>query len=171
MEKRYTDMRNAMLTFRASPTGRAMAFLKGRLDSVTDIQTKVMALQTVGYSLAAMIFLIGALNIVNTALSSAAERKREFAMLEVVGMTDEQMRRMLLTESLYSGGVAVLITVCGGFPLMAVIIDTAMEALVPLNWVSGGIMLAVCIAVSVLSGLAVFRLTKSAAVVERIKVE
>ena len=46
-----------------------------------------------------------------------------------------------------------------------------MNALVSLNWLSGVIMLAVCIAVSVLSGLAVFRLTKSAAVVERIKVE
>ena len=37
--------------------------------------------------------------------------------------------------------------------------------------ISGVIMLAVCIAVSILSGLAVFRLTKSSAVVERIKVE
>jgi len=171
MQNRYTDMRNSMLTFRVSPTDRADAFVKGRLDSVTDIQTKVMALQTVGYSLAAMIFLIGTLNIVNTALSSATERKREFAMLEAVGMTDRQMMRMLLTESLYSGGAAVLITVGMGFPLIAVIINTAMDALVSLHWLSGVIMLAVCIAVSILSGLAVFRLTKSAAVVERIKVE
>ena len=78
---------------------------------------------------------------------------------------------MLLTESLYSGGAAVLITVGIGFPLIAIIINTAMNALVSLNWQSGVIMLMVCIAVSVLSGLAVFRLTKSAAVVERIKVE
>ena len=35
----------------------------------------------------------------------------------------------------------------------------------------GIVMLVICIAVSVLSGLIVFRLTKSAAVVERIKVE
>jgi len=88
-----------------------------------------------------------------------------------VGMTDRQMMRMLLTESLYSGGAAVLITVCIGFPLIAIIINTAMNALVSLNWLSGVIMLMVCIAVSVLSGLAVFRLTKAAPVVERIKVE
>lgn len=60
---------------------------------------------------------------------------------------------------------------CIGFPLIAVIINTAMDALVTLHWQSGIMMLTVCIAVSVLSGLAVFRLTKSAAVVERIKVE
>ena len=147
------------------------AGIGGRMDGLYQMKQTVMAIQTVGYSLAAMIFLIGVLNIVNTALSSASERKREFAMLEAVGMTDRQMRRMLLTESLYSGGVAVLITVCIGFPLIAVIINTAMDALVSLNWLSGVLMMAVCIVVSVLSGMMVFRLTKSAAVVERIKVE
>jgi len=147
------------------------AHIDGRMDGFAEMEQNIGAIQTVGYSLAAMIFLIGALNIVNTALSSATERKREFAMLEAVGMTDRQMMRMLLTESLYSGGVAVLITVGIGFPLIAVIINTAMDALVSLHWLSGVIMLAVCIAVSILSGLAVFRLTKSSAVVERIKVE
>jgi len=152
-------------------TIRAGASVRGRYDNLDDMKQTVVSLQTVGYSLAGMIFLIGALNIVNTALSSATERKREFAMLEAVGMTDRQMMRMLLTESLYSGGAAVLITVGIGFPLIAVIINTAMDALVSLNWLSGVIMLAVCIAVSVVSGIAVFRLTKSSAVVERIKAE
>lgn len=147
------------------------AYIDGRLDGLAEMEENMLAIRTVGYSLAGMIFLIGALNIVNTALSSAAERKREFAMLEAVGMTDKQMMRMLLAESLYSGGTAVVITLCVGFPSIALIVNTAMDALVPLSWMSGLIMLAVCIAVSVLSGLAVFRLTKSAAVVERIKVE
>ena len=147
------------------------AGIDGRMDNFDQMKQTVLSIQTVGYSLAGMIFLIGALNIVNTALSSAAERRREFAMLEAVGMTDKQMMRMLLTESLYSGSVAVLITVCVGFPLIAIIINTAMNALVSLNWLSGVLMMAVCIAVSILSGMAVFRLTKSAAVVERIKVE
>ena len=147
------------------------AGIDGRMDNLDNMKQTVLSIQTVGYSLAAMIFLIGALNIVNTALSSATERRREFAMLEAVGMTDRQMMRMLLTESLYSGGAAVLITVCIGFPLIAIIINTAMNALVSLNWLSGVIMLAVCITVSILSGLAVFRLTKSAAVVERITIE
>ena len=157
-----TDRREIVMSY---------ATIDGRLDQFTEMEQNLCAIETVGYSLAAMIFLIGALNIVNTALSSATERRREFAMLEAVGMTDWQMMRMLLTESLYSGGAAVLITVGIGFPLIAIIINTAMNALVSLNWLSGVIMLMVCIAVSILSGLAAFRLTKSAAVVERIKVE
>ncbi len=166
----YDALYNSMFTTQREIVA-AYAHIDGRLDGFAEMEQNIRAIQTVGYSLAAMIFLIGALNIVNTALSSAAERKREFAMLEAVGMTDKQMMRMLFTESLYSGGVAVLITACIGFPLIALIINTAMDALVTLHWLSGVIMLAVCIVVSVLSGLAVFRLTKSDAIVERIKVE
>lgn len=147
------------------------ADIGGRMDGLEQTKQTVLAIQTVGYSLAAMIFLIGTLNIINTALSSVSERKREFAMLEAVGMTDKQMRRMLLTESLYSSGVAVLLTVCVGFPLISVIIHTAMDGLVSLHWLSGVCMMAVCMMVSILSGIAVFRLTKSTAVVERIKME
>ena len=166
----YDALYNSMFTTQKEIVA-AYAHIDGRLDGFAEMEENIRAIQTVGYSLAAMIFLIGALNIVNTALSSVAERKREFAMLEAVGMTDRQMMRMLLTESLYSGGVAILITVGIGFPSIALIVNTAMDALVTLHWLSGVIMLAVCIAVSVLSGLAVFRLTKSDAVVERIKVE
>ena len=57
------------------------------------------------------------------------------------------------------------------FSVDSLIINTAMGALVSLHWLSGVMMLAVCITVTILSGLAVFRLTKSAAVVERIKLE
>ena len=166
----YDALYNSMFTTQKEIVA-AYAHIDGRMDGFDEMEQNIRAIQTVGYSLAGMIFLIGALNIVNTALSSAVERKREFAMLEAVGMTDRQMMRMLLAESLYSGGVAVLITVGIGFPLIAMIVNTAMDALVTLHWLSGVIMLTVCIAVSVLSGLAVFRLTKSSAVVERIKVE
>ena len=48
---------------------------------------------------------------------------------------------------MYSGGAAVLITVCVGFPLIAVIINTAMDALVSQHWLSGVMMLAICITV------------------------
>jgi len=168
---RYAEISNTQYTYIYEPTGRAEAMISGKFDSYTEMLQRVTAIQTVGYSLAVMIFLIGTLNIVNTALTSVAERKREFAMLEAVGMTDRQMMRMLLAESIYSGGVAVLITVCIGFPLIAVIINTAMDAMVSLHWLSGVLMMVVCIAVSILSGIAVFRLTKSAAVVERIKIE
>lgn len=66
----------------------------------------------VGGALSLVIALIGVLNFVNSMLTSILTRRREFAMLQSVGMTTSQLRRMLMAEGLYytaSAGVVSLI--------------------------------------------------------------
>jgi len=77
----------------------------------------------------------------------------------------------MLLENFRIAGLAGCITAFVGIPLVTVILRTAMGAAVPISWQAGLLMLAVCIAVSMLSGLAAYQLTKAAPVVERIKVE
>lgn len=55
----------------------------------------------VGGALSLVIGLIGVLNFVNSMLTSILSRRREFAMLQSVGMTTSQLRRMLMMEGLY----------------------------------------------------------------------
>jgi len=143
----------------------------GRFDGLEELQNRLLAISLTGYSLCAIIFLIGMMNTVNSALSSVIERRRECAMLEAVGMTDRQMMRMMLLENFRVAGLAGCITAFVGIPLVTVILRSAMGAAVPISWQAGLLMLAVCIAVSMLSGLAAYQLTKAAPVVERIKVE
>lgn len=145
--------------------------ISGSMDGLLEMREIVRAIETVGYSLASMIFLVGVLNIVNTSLSSVTERKREFAMLEAIGMTDGQFMRMLLGESLCGGILAAAITVCIGFPLTVTILSVATDGPVGVKLLAGVGMLLVCIPVSLISGLCVFRLTKSASTAERIKEE
>lgn len=72
-----------------------------------------------GSLLALILALIGILNFVNTMVTSVLHRKREFAMMEAVGMTGRQLRRMLCCEggcyALYTGvcsaAVSVLVSV------------------------------------------------------------
>ena len=68
----------------------------------------------VGGMLSFIIGLIGVLNFINSMLTSIITRRREFAMLEAIGMTKRQLRTMLLLEGLYyTAGVSVL-TICLG---------------------------------------------------------
>lgn len=63
----------------------------------------------VGGTLSLVIGLIGVLNFINSMLTSILTRRREFAMLQSVGMTTSQLRRMLMTEGLYyTAGAGVL---------------------------------------------------------------
>ena len=62
-----------------------------------------------GGALSFIVGLIGILNFFNAILTSIITRKREFAMLQSVGMTGKQLKTMLVYEGLYYAlGVGVL---------------------------------------------------------------
>lgn len=70
------------------------------------------------YGISAFVTLFGLLNMVNMLISSAIVRKREFALLQAIGMTDKQLRTMLCQEglsiSLKSAAIAAIIGLLTG---------------------------------------------------------
>lgn len=143
--------------------------IRGRLDGLENMQKQLNTIRTVGYSLTWIIFLIGMLNIVNTSVSSANERKRELAMLEAVGMTEKQMRKMLIRESIYSGLISALIVLLVGFPLIAVVVNTAMNALVSISYLPGVLMLLLSVGISTVTSVYMMKSAKNSPVTERLK--
>ena len=72
----------------------------------------------VGAALVIVLGLIGVMNFFNMMLASLLSRKKEFALLEAVGMTKTQCKRMLLAEGcMYLAGTVLLavllVVVCG----------------------------------------------------------
>ena len=62
----------------------------------------------VGAGLAAMVGLIGMLNFINVMVTSVATRKREFAMMEAIGMTKGQLVGMLTAEGMFYAVLTIL---------------------------------------------------------------
>ena len=83
----------------------------------------------VGGALAVVLALIGMMNFFNMMAASVLSRKRELALLEVVGMTKKQIRRMLTAEGcLYLAGaflLAVVVTVLFGGKLLTAALGQA----------------------------------------------
>lgn len=81
----------------------------------------------VGGSLSFIIGLVGLLNFINGEVTGILSRKRELAMLQSIGMTGRQMKRMLVLEGiLTSGGALILAAVLNlgvYFGMMPVIED------------------------------------------------
>ncbi|MEK4144702.1 FtsX-like permease family protein [Paenibacillus odorifer] len=84
--------------------------LKSREDYKDELGGFIRIFQTVGYGLSLVIALIGVLNYINTVLTGVVSRRNEFAMLESIGMTKKQLKRMLILEGLYTVLLTVLIT-------------------------------------------------------------
>lgn len=72
----------------------------------------VMIVAVIGIALAAVIALIGILNFTNAMITEVIARKREFAVLQSIGMTNSQLRKTLISEGLgyvaASGAVSVV---------------------------------------------------------------
>lgn len=70
----------------------------------------------IGAALVFVLGLIGVMNFFNMTAASILSRKKEFALLEAVGMTQVQCRRMLLAEGcMYlAGSVLLAIAMIGG---------------------------------------------------------
>ena len=62
---------------------------------------------TMGGVLSFIIGLVGVLNFVNAVLTGIITRRHEFAVLQAIGMTGRQLRRMLMLEGLYYALAAI----------------------------------------------------------------
>jgi len=83
----------------------------------------------VGGVLSLIIGLIGILNFINSMLTSILTRKREFAMLQSIGMTTSQLLRMLITEGLLYTAGAGAISILLGVGVSALLANTIARSL------------------------------------------
>ena len=76
---------------------------------------------TMGGALSLIIGLVGVLNFINAVLTGILTRRRELAVLQSIGMTGGQLKKMLIFEGLYytllSLAAALVLALCAG-PLM-----------------------------------------------------
>ncbi|MBQ8509123.1 MAG: ABC transporter permease [Clostridia bacterium] len=146
----------------------AYLHISGKLEQMETLRERLAAINIVGYSLSAIIFLIGLINIVNSSLTSVMLRRREYAMLEAVGMTGRQLRAMMLWEnSVFSAAAALALVI--GIPLADIILANGMGVEVTLRPVAAVVMLLVLIAASAATSLAVWSMLAKSPVTERIR--
>lgn len=83
----------------------------------------------VGGMLSLIIGMIGVLNFVNSMLTSILTRRREFAMLQSVGMTTGQLRKMLVIEGLAYTASSGLVSILTGTAISALVSGTVARSL------------------------------------------
>ncbi|MDO4541772.1 MAG: ABC transporter permease [Bacillota bacterium] len=127
--------------------------------TVASFQDLYNTFLVVGGGLSGIIGLIGILNFINAVLTSIMTRRREFAMLQSIGMTRQQLRKTLIFEGLYyAAGTGLLSLILGvAFSLLVVkpltgqmwflsysFIIRPLVALIPLLFILGAIVPMVC---------------------------
>lgn len=75
-----------------------------------------------GYAISVVIALVGILNFINSMVTAIISRKKEFAMIQSVGMTKRQLRRMLTFEGLYYAGMTLAVSYALGVVVVGVLV-------------------------------------------------
>jgi putative ABC transport system permease protein len=88
-----------------------------RLEQQEEMSDAKRMMYILGGGIAVVLALIGILNFINVMATGITARRMEFAMLESVGMTKRQMRRVLILEGLGYAGATMLLTATLGMAI------------------------------------------------------
>lgn len=136
-------------------------------------QSQVLAQVIMGYTLGIIMALIGILNFVNSMLTAIIARKREFAMLESVGMTKPQLKKMLVFEGIDYAAISMIISLV----LATLVATTVIQESVSTSWVAAysfslmpfAIIAPIMVVLAVMIPLACFKGTQKKSLVERLR--
>lgn len=123
-------------------SGNIMLMLTSKNYFIEGMKEMKSILLIVGGGVALILGLIGIINVTNTMLTSMISRKVEFAMLESIGMTKDQLKKMIIFEGMYyillssiviiplgfvvSFVAPMMLPIAGGFNLLIYLISVLM---------------------------------------------
>ncbi len=73
-------------------------------------EAETRASAVMGNTISVIIALVGVLNFINSMVTAIVSRKKEFAMIQSVGMTKRQLRKMLIFEGLDYAVITLIVS-------------------------------------------------------------
>lgn len=88
-----------------------------KIDIQNEMKSSIEKITLMSNTLIFLFALIAMINFVNVVTAGIVEREKEFSVLESIGMTKKQIRKMLVIESLEYLFLSIIATICIGIPI------------------------------------------------------
>lgn len=92
-----------------------------KTDALADFESTMKMLELSGDGISLLLLFIGVLNFVNVVITGMITRKNEFAVLESIGMTKGQIRRMVTLEGFFYALISALLILTAGNGILSVV--------------------------------------------------
>lgn len=100
--------------------------ITSRLSMAQQYETQTRSAAVMGNTISVIIALVGVLNFINSMITAIVSRRREFAMIQSVGMTRKQLCRMLV----YEGCCYAAITLAASYLVSALAVGVVIRGMV-----------------------------------------
>ena len=140
---------------------------------IAHYQEQTRANTVMGFAISLIIAFVGILNFINSMVTAIVSRQKEFAMIQSIGMTKRQLRRMLIDEGLYYAGITLL----ASYALGAVAVGIGVRMMVADDWTATFhftlLPLAICTPILILFAIVIpyicFKNLEKQSIVERLR--
>lgn len=78
-----------------------------KTETMGDLSASIKTMKILVNGISFLLILIGVINFINVMMTGAYARRKEFALLESVGMTKGQVKKMLMLEGVYYGIISI----------------------------------------------------------------
>ena len=150
-------------------------------NSITTLKANVLGIKNVvllvGGMIGSVFALVGLINFINLVMTNIVTRRHEFATMQSIGMTNRQLRKMMISESfsyvLLAGIVGTLVAATLGMTLLRAFVEngpTSMMMTFQITLLPALIMLILFLALAFIVPVVALRLFNNRSVVERLRV-
>ena len=144
-----------------------------RTEIIQEFQDSMFTIRLLCGGVSGILILIGVINFINVMLTGIFTRRTELAVMESVGMTQKQVRRMLMLEGIYYAGItlALILTLGSGILyLVGFMTEKTADYAVyryPWGWLAilSSLIFAICILVPIL----VYRVAAKESITARLR--
>lgn len=109
-------------------------FLTSKKDMIASLKDMFFSVQVILYVLTAFLVVFGVSNLMNTIMTNLYSRKKELGILQAIGMTSDQVRRMLSRETLSYVGISILCTILLGGAMGYLLVRAMYQAGMEMNY-------------------------------------
>lgn len=153
--------------------GETQISFRSKLVRYQEMKLAEQQVKFLGGGLGLILAVLSILNYINMMAAGVQNRAREFAVLESLGMTAGQIKKVLVKEGLGYGGLSVLLTMAVGLPLSYIVFQSVkvynIEFSIPVFY--NLILFAVIIAVCVIVPPVIYQMTQKDSVIERLRTD
>ena len=142
-----------------------------KLSSYSDMKNSENQITVFGGSIGLIVMLLAISNYLNMMSASIQNRSKEFAILESIGMTRQQIKKMVVSESLCYTILSIAIAMIIGLPASYFVFENLNIYAIPFAFpmIKNLILFLVIITICVVSTLLILRKTKNESIIELLR--
>ncbi len=144
---------------------------ESKLELYAEMKNSETKLKVLGNSIGFIIAILAVLNYLNMMAAGVQNRSREFAVLESIGMTTKQIKKMLWAEGSGYAVISIIISLVTGLPVSYAVFNAMNLYRISFSipWLNNLILFSITLVLCMTAPVLIYQKTQNASIIERLQ--